>query len=59
LHKATLFIRKHPEKVAGLVAKATGLSLEITTKALSLHDFDLKLDETVREGLEKTGQVSL
>jgi sulfonate transport system substrate-binding protein len=53
LVQAEAFIRQQPEPAAAIVAKATGLTPEMTLAAMGHHRFDLSLGPEIVASLEQ------
>ncbi|WP_029913933.1 ABC transporter substrate-binding protein [Pelobacter seleniigenes] len=57
--KAVDFINNNPRQAATIVARKTGLSEELTDRAMQRHVYALKLDTNTLASLKKTGQMLL
>lgn len=59
MRRAAKFLTDSPDEACRLVAKATGLSVEVATAAMSRHEYALRLDEAIRKSLQQTAQFLL
>ena len=56
LRRAETFLQRSPEEAGALLARATGLSLEATRRAVVRHVYRLSLDEPTLEDLGRTAR---
>lgn len=56
LKKAEDFAAKHPDQVAVIMSKETGLSLSSVKRAIELHQYKLRLDESILRSLSDTAE---
>ena len=56
LRRAERFLQRRPREAGALLARATGLPLETTRRAVSRHVYRLALDDSVLEGLNRTAR---
>lgn len=54
LAKAELFIKQHPAEATAILSKETGLTTEMTNRAMKRHSYRLQLDAVTLESLNKT-----
>ena len=54
LRKAELYLAKHQKEAVVMLSKETGLTPEMTLRAMKRHSYRLQLDKTVLASLEKT-----
>lgn len=54
LAKAEQFIKQHPAETAVILSKETGLTPEMTNRAMKRHSYRLQLDSATMESLNKT-----
>ena len=54
LQQAVCFIDEKPAETAAILAKVTGLPIDVVQKSMKLHRYHLMLDETIMASLEDT-----
>lgn len=59
LAKAEQFIRRHPRETAAILSKETGLTPELTGRAMQRHSYRLQLDAVTVASLGKTAEFLL
>lgn len=54
LKKAEIYIQEHPEETQKILSQTTGLSMDMTYKAMKRHVFTLTLDKEILASLKET-----
>ena len=59
LARAGSFIRRFPDETAAILAEQSGMSQAVIRRAMSHHQYDLRLDDGIMQSLEGTAQFLL